>query len=266
MRKGVAHHRTSVITTSRVAAVLATCVPAFPGTAQSINIDYGDAAGVPPADYAAAGLPGAWNAVTVSPGVAVPLVDLLGQPTAATATYDFGGALFFDDPATTGDDERLLDDGVGDVGDVMMNVQIEGLMAGTYQVITYGWTPGMPNDSTLVIVDGLILEGSVIGGPWPGELQEGVTHAVHEAQVTKGLLTIGVVGGYFGAAGFLNGLQLVRITPADIDRDGMVGIGDFLGLLGQWGPCGAQDACTADIDDDDAVGITDLLMLLADWG
>jgi hypothetical protein len=51
----------------------------------------------------------------------------------------------------------------------------------------------------------------------------------------------------------------------DIDGDGIVGIADFLALLGSWGPCG--DTCgPEDIDGDGTVGITDVLVLLANWG
>ncbi|MHC4103284.1 MAG: hypothetical protein ACYSW1_20685, partial [Planctomycetota bacterium] len=54
---------------------------------------------------------------------------------------------------------------------------------------------------------------------------------------------------------------------ADIDRDNVVGIVDFLALLAQWGPCPPwPDACRADLDGDGVVGITDFLAVLAAWG
>ncbi len=54
--------------------------------------------------------------------------------------------------------------------------------------------------------------------------------------------------------------------PADIDRDGVVGVSDLLILLGAWGPCPAPPApCPADIDGDGSIGVTDLLALLAAW-
>ncbi len=54
----------------------------------------------------------------------------------------------------------------------------------------------------------------------------------------------------------------------DIDGDGVVGITDFLELLGQWGACAAPcpPACLADLDGDCAVGILDFLALLSNWG
>jgi len=53
----------------------------------------------------------------------------------------------------------------------------------------------------------------------------------------------------------------------DIDGDGVVGINDFLMLLGDWGPCAAPcpPACAADLDADCDVGINDFLTLLANW-
>jgi hypothetical protein len=51
----------------------------------------------------------------------------------------------------------------------------------------------------------------------------------------------------------------------DIDGDGLVGINDFLALLGAWGPCGDCGACPADLDGDCQVGIDDFLLLLGAW-
>ena len=49
----------------------------------------------------------------------------------------------------------------------------------------------------------------------------------------------------------------------DLNGDFVVGITDFLLLLGAWGPC---DGCLEDLDLDDVVGITDFLILLGNWG
>ncbi len=61
-------------------------------------------------------------------------------------------------------------------------------------------------------------------------------------------------------------VDLLVTTIGDLDGDGMVGITDFLLLLGAWGPCPAPPAaCPADLDGDGMVGITDFLILLAQW-
>ena len=44
----------------------------------------------------------------------------------------------------------------------------------------------------------------------------------------------------------------------------MVGITDFLAVLGAWGPCPIP--CPADLDGSDVVAIADMLELLAAWG
>jgi hypothetical protein len=53
----------------------------------------------------------------------------------------------------------------------------------------------------------------------------------------------------------------------DIDGDCVVGITDFLKLIGRWGPCPepCPASCPADIDGDCEVGINDFLQLLAHW-
>ncbi|TDJ58375.1 MAG: hypothetical protein E2O40_01570 [Planctomycetota bacterium] len=56
--------------------------------------------------------------------------------------------------------------------------------------------------------------------------------------------------------------------PSDLDGDGIVGMVDFLALLGAWGTCsdcGAAQACPADFDGDCSVDIHDLLVLLGSW-
>jgi hypothetical protein len=55
------------------------------------------------------------------------------------------------------------------------------------------------------------------------------------------------------------------VKLGDIDGDGVVGITDFLVLLGTWGPC-LEACCLADLDFNGDVGVTDFLVLLANWG
>lgn len=51
----------------------------------------------------------------------------------------------------------------------------------------------------------------------------------------------------------------------DIDGDGEVGIGDFLAIIGLWGPC-TETCCLADLDLDGTIGIIDFLFVLGNWG
>ena len=51
----------------------------------------------------------------------------------------------------------------------------------------------------------------------------------------------------------------------DLNGDGVVGAGDVLILLANWGPCGDCKDCPADLNGDCTVGGGDLLILLANW-
>ncbi len=59
-------------------------------------------------------------------------------------------------------------------------------------------------------------------------------------------------------------LHFGYLPLGDLDGDGVVGISDFLEVLGAWGPCPIP--CPADVDGNDYVGIADFLALLAAWG
>lgn len=52
---------------------------------------------------------------------------------------------------------------------------------------------------------------------------------------------------------------------SDLDGDGMIGGGDLLILLANWGPCSAGTQCAGDIDGNTLVDGNDLLMLLSEW-
>jgi hypothetical protein len=72
---------------------------------------------------------------------------------------------------------------------------------------------------------------------------------------------------------YQNNIRWIRfdpdaLIPGDIDRDGVVGIQDFLILLAAWGACPDCETplgCPADIDGDCTVGVLDFLELLAHW-
>ncbi|MHC4208584.1 MAG: hypothetical protein ACYSWT_02600 [Planctomycetota bacterium] len=213
---------------------------------QSINIDHGMRSGTPGPDYAAAGLPGVWNAPAADPGSPQALVGLTGRPVGATVVHDVGFAFSIDDP--------------GGPGEIRMTLSFGDLLDGTYEVMTYAWTPEGPGEPTLVTVNGDPASRLIAGGTWPGDFEAEVTHVIHEVEVTDGALSIAVQG----ASGLLNGVQLRRLTPADLDDDGIVGVSDFLTLLALWGPC--PDPCPADLDTDGEVDLNDVLILLGSWG
>ena len=56
------------------------------------------------------------------------------------------------------------------------------------------------------------------------------------------------------------------MCPWDLDASGVVGVADFLELLGAWGPCPPKGGCPADFDGSGDVGVSDFLELLGNWG
>ncbi len=54
--------------------------------------------------------------------------------------------------------------------------------------------------------------------------------------------------------------------PWDLDGSGVVGVSDFLDLLGNWGPCPPKGDCPADFDSSGDVSVSDFLELLGNWG
>jgi hypothetical protein len=180
-------------------------VAATPVPGQSLNLDIGIQAGTPADTYAGAGLPGIWNNLSEPEDCQQPPVGLDGTPTSVIFTPCPITGYWLDHPETNDDDEHLLDDGVGNAC-VCYPWAFLDLEVGRYLVITYGWW----GDGLPVPIWVLQAEDSykTIGGPWPGHLEEGVTHAVHLATVTDGCLDIYVCGGFVSTAP-TNGIQLV---------------------------------------------------------
>ncbi len=228
---------------------------------QTINIDYGGLAGSPWASYKAAGWPGVWNILNPEHGVAESLYRVDDTPVAATVTLlDGAGALIssVDDPGTTLNEEWLLDDFAHGGTDVVGTIRFDNLENDTYEVIVYAWTPGSPDVLTSVWPDcDMSGEPFLVGGPWPGQLEEGVTHARFTTTVTDGTLLI-CTGGGLTWDGAINGIQLVgtdclyngpiacRLGPDRGDCDGICPMYFHNPCTGQcelfyWGCCGGNE-------------------------
>jgi hypothetical protein len=234
---------------------------------QSLNADWGDDFGTPDPSYAAAGLPGVWNSLDGTGGPH-PLVDLNGQPTSVALTFepptsDFG----FNHPETGGGDEALLDDAVGGLVDVVGRVMFRGLAPGHYRIITYAWIPFDPDNIIWVWINNQS-SPQILGGPWPGGLEQGVTHAVHQATITDGTLRVYLVSGLWAACDWwLNGMQLLRLPweKGDMNCDGAIDFGDInpfvlalsdpAGYAQQYPNC---DINNGDINGSGGVGLDDI--------
>lgn len=177
---------------------------------QSCNVDLGDelAMGVPMPSYgAAAGQAGVWNGVPVSAPTRA-IVNLDGSPTNVVFTNASNFGVTWNHPGTVAGDQALLDD-LGDPG-IGGQFRFTGLQPGGYEVWTYAWAPDSATSFSTVIVTGASELATVVGGPWPGEMTEGVTHAVHHVVVTNGTLQITVHPAAGSSFSSLNGIQLVH--------------------------------------------------------
>ncbi|MCA9291312.1 MAG: hypothetical protein KDA25_09290 [Phycisphaerales bacterium] len=240
--------------------------------AQSFNIDFSHPlAGPPPARYAGAGAAGQWLSLRAEHGsTTVDLVDVNGVVTDVTL-WQFGGTALVQGggPGLAGADALLMRDAlVTYTSSLETCLFFNNLDPGTYEVICYAWMPGQPDVLSFTNCDEEAGNPHVIvGGPWPGQHEPGVTYSRHVAEVTTGLLRVhsGIVPGADPALGAaMNGVQIRRLVdvPGDLDGDFVVGPSDLATLLAAWGPC---PGCAADLDGDGEVGASDLAALLANW-
>ncbi len=259
-----------------VAVSLAIFSPTGTAFGQSFNIDIGPGAVAPPDTYAGAGQTGHWVSLAATQGQSYTnLVDVNGFTTGVGFTQ-FGGTqtLTVADPALTGSDARLMNDYLVSFTMIENCLFFNGLEPGTYEVIIYARMPAQPTVLSLTNVDEEVGNPHLlVGGVWSGQHEAGVSYSVHIAEV-DGSGSLGMHSGVpaegdlpDGAA--LNGVQIRKIEQVvgDLDGDGLVGISDFLILLGDWGACAAPcpPSCAADLDHDCNVGIADFLMLLGNW-
>lgn len=197
--------------------ILALLAAVTPAAAQSINIDLGFPGNGPPPTYRAAGLPGFWHSFAPTEwGVFHDLSDLSGNPVSARVRQIGGTEMVeasFHGSGPEGGDAILL-------GDALITHQIENclffenLENGTYEVTTYAWMPTAPETLNHVWID-FHPDEPMIGGGWPGELEQGTVFARHEFVTSNGVINLhsGIPTGDGpepGAA--LNGVQLRLMT------------------------------------------------------
>ena len=249
---------------------------AGPALGQSFNIDIGPGAVSPPDTYGGAGQPGHWESLAATQGQPYNnLVDVDGVTTGVGFTQ-FGGTqtLTVADPDLSGNDALLMNDYLVSFTMIENCLFFNGLEPGTYEVIIYARMPAQPFVLSLTNVDQEVGNPHLlVGGVWSGHHEQGISYSVHIAEV-DGSGSLGMhsgvpPGGNLANGAALNGIQIRKIEQivGDLDGDGIVGISDFLMLLGDWGACAAPcpPTCAADLDHDCNVGITDFLTLLANW-
>jgi hypothetical protein len=125
--------------------------------------------------------------------------------------------LVSDDPATSGDDEALLDDMlIGFNNPLDVCVWVEDLELGDYDIVIYAMTPNDPELESRVRVDFGSPPIVFVGGDWPGFHKEGTTYSRHTVTVTDG--TIGLHSGLPGALvqSGINGIQIRPLPPTGV--------------------------------------------------
>jgi hypothetical protein len=178
-------------------------------SAQDFNVDCLKIFGNPAGTYgAAAGQTGFWSNIDCWGGLPPQaLFDTSGAATAVTLDHSSGFNFAFDNLATLGDDQALLDDAQCGSGNPVWT--IANLAAGNYHVYAYAWAPDSPTTFfTNVEVVGGSAGVQVCGGAaWAGAHVDGVTYVDDVVAVTAGgSITIN----YTLSSGFItiNGLQL----------------------------------------------------------
>ena len=218
-------------------------------------------------------------------GVGITVVSVDGFPGATLLDTTFGGD--FGTPGSGAGHTFEPLSGAFDMVDLMVTyrvmVGIEGAapVGDLFQLLELEFTNlgGLASGSFISFVadaDNVEAGGDLIAGGGACCLPEGCILATAAACLTvggdyrgDGTSCVGDLDGD-GMVGIVDFLALLGdwgscpVLPSDIDEDGEVGISDFLILLAAWGPCDVD--CPEDLNGDGLVGIDDFLILLGDWG
>jgi hypothetical protein len=208
--------------------------------AQSFNIAFAPGGQAPAPAYPAAGRPGQWLALTAAHNTnTYNLVDVDGVIT-GVRLWQYGGTALLsnDDPATSGDDQLLMDDCLVTYSPTLETCTFfYNLIEGEYEILVYAMMPGQPAVQSYTSCDEEPgYPHLVCGGPWPGGHRLGITYSRHIARAGEGfpgLLRIhsGVVPGQPPEAGAaMNGLQLRLLpdpSPGDTNCDAAVDAADI---------------------------------------
>lgn len=256
----------------------AALVVASSASAQSFNIDFSPIPGTdgPSDSYAAAGRAGHWESIPAAHGTSTfNLTDIHGNVSPVRLTQIGGTAMLdMDDPATTGDDDIMMDDCLATYSASLEScLFFYDLVPGEYEILVYAMMPSAPDTKAYVSCDQEPgFPHLVIGGAWSGQHEEGATYSRHQVTVNEtGRLYVhsGIAPGEdpgLGAA--LNGIQLRHIVPCPGDvspvkgGDFAVNINDFTDVILNWGTAGPA----GDTNGDGAVNITDYTNVVLGWG
>jgi hypothetical protein len=189
------------------------------GGAQAFNVDtdlFNSSSivggGTPSSSFgAAAGQVGFWTSFyTDNNNEPLALRDTSGTLTSVIAVAQgTGGGGGWNNPVNTGDYNLLLND-ADQIGEGF-RYTITGLAPGRYLVYTYSVKPnGQYGEADIMVSGSSSQNPQRVSGIMPGnQFQLGLTHSIHDVQVTDGSLVIGATGPWPNA--FLNGFQIVPV-------------------------------------------------------
>lgn len=182
--------------------------------AQTVNIDFGPTDHTPPSSYAAAGVPGVWNTISVVSSTPTGgVVDVQGAATALrlSASNWMGSVGWLPSAIPMPEPDRFL------VGDYIaastgrLTLTIGGIAAGHYRLITYAVPEQNAPDEMYPISVAPMGDPSLrtqISGIWEGSLREGSTHCIHEIDIAADPFTLELTT---LDDAWLNGLQLIQL-------------------------------------------------------
>lgn len=219
---------------------IATCASSLGfASAQGVNVDFGSSGSPPASVYGGAGAqPGYWNRVA-SVGTFETLLDLAGGLTPVTLRASATGFYSFDNPATIGDDERLLDRFL----DGPAAVTLRGLAPGRYDLFVYAWAPDSPQWFTEVTVVGALDPPQRCGGAWSGAHVLGASFTRHAVVVGASTQEVEVL--FFGST--CNGLQVVPAGSAPLGASFCAPVANSTGRSGELFAVGSPAVATNDL-------------------
>jgi hypothetical protein len=257
-------------------AMVAVAAVVHDAAGQSFNIDIG-AGTAPPASYGAAGLAGHWIEIPATQGVIYQnLVDIHGAVTAARLNQ-FGGTetLTIADAAVRAEHALLMNDCLITHTTIENCIFLAEMQPGAYDVLIYARMPAQPQVDALTNVDQE--PGNphhLVGGPWTGDHELGVSYAHHVANVAAAGSDAGRLwlhsgvpgGGDLGIGAALNGFQVRKrpLCAADIDGSGWIDAQDLVSVVLAWGAC--SGFCPDDVTGDGVVDVADLVAVVVAWG
>jgi len=218
-----------------LAAGLVAVVACASARGQYFNIDLDANGDVPDAAFGGAALqPGFWNGVQACDEGPRLLRDLGGELTQVTYTFEQDHANgmscgWFNNQDNTGGYAALLNDTLEiNYSDTIFTFTFSGLDPGAYRVITYAVRRGGQECLTPVEVIGSESPNpQFVTGPMPGDsFVLGVTHALHDVDITDGTIRVvcnlPLYGNDFSS---INGFQ---IAPVPAPPVGVAVVGGLL--------------------------------------